>query len=118
MSTLSFDVAPMFPWPLLGGLAGVAALIVAFGLYRRARGMGWRTLAIAALLLALLNPVVIVGNSLDIALEPDENGIGTVTVRATDPSGATITDTVTVSRAIGGVWPSHSCWRAVTCSPN
>ena len=45
---------------------------------------------------SLLNPVVIVGGSLDIALVPDANGIGTVTVRATDPSGATITDTVTV----------------------
>jgi hypothetical protein len=59
VSTLSLAVAPMFPWPVLAGLAFAAALIVAFGLFRRARGMGWRVLAIAALLLALLNPVVI-----------------------------------------------------------
>ena len=59
MSTLSFDAAPMFAWPVLAGLAAIAALIVAFGLLRRARGMGWRVLAIAALLLALLNPVMI-----------------------------------------------------------
>ena len=59
MSTLSFDVAPMFAWPVLAGLALVAVLVVAFGLFRRARGMGWRVLAIAALVLALLNPVLI-----------------------------------------------------------
>ena len=59
MSTLSFDAAPMFAWPVLAGLAAIAAPIVAFGLLRRARGMGWRVLAIAALLLALLNPVMI-----------------------------------------------------------
>ncbi len=49
----------MFAWPVLAGLAAIAVLIIAFGLWRRARGMGWRVLAIAALLLALLNPVMI-----------------------------------------------------------
>ena len=59
MSTLSFDAAPMFAWPALAALAVIAALIIGFGLWRRARGMGWRVLAIVALLLALLNPVII-----------------------------------------------------------
>ena len=59
MSTLSFDAAPMFAWPVLAGFAAIAALIIGFGLWRRARGMGWRVLAIVALLLALLNPVII-----------------------------------------------------------
>jgi len=59
VSTLSFDAAPMFAWPVLAGFAAIAALIIGFGLWRRARGMGWRVLAIVALLLALLNPVII-----------------------------------------------------------
>jgi hypothetical protein len=59
VSALSFDVAPMFDEAVLAGLAAVAVLIIAFGVFRRARGIGWRVLAIAALLLALLNPVLI-----------------------------------------------------------
>ena len=59
MSALSFDVAPMFDEAVLAGLAVAAVLIIAFGVFRRARGIGWRVLAIAALLLALLNPVLI-----------------------------------------------------------
>jgi hypothetical protein len=55
--TISFG--PLVPWPVLAGLAavGVIALIVTWWL--RARGAGWRTLAVVGLLLALLNPTAV-----------------------------------------------------------
>lgn len=49
-------LSPLLPWPVLGVLFAIAALIVLFALWRRARG-GWlRALALAILALALLNP--------------------------------------------------------------
>ncbi len=53
-----FSVAfsPLLPVWLLGALAALALVGVAFGLARRARGIWWRALALGVLLLALLNP--------------------------------------------------------------
>ncbi len=48
--------APLLPWPLIGALAGAAALVSLFALWRRARGLGLRVLAIAVLLGLLANP--------------------------------------------------------------
>ena len=49
----------MFPWPVLGALAALSAVILCFGLWRRARGLLWRTAALAALLAGLSNPVLV-----------------------------------------------------------
>ncbi len=59
MDMLTVNFAPMFPWPVLGAVAGLALIIAAYGVVRGARGMLWRTIAIAALWLALANPVLV-----------------------------------------------------------
>jgi hypothetical protein len=56
---LTIDFAPLFPWIVIAGLAALSALLLAYGALRRARGMGWRILAIAGLVLALANPVAV-----------------------------------------------------------
>ena len=56
---LSIDWAPLLPWPVLAGLATVALAVVALAFWRRARGAGWRALAVLALLVALANPSLI-----------------------------------------------------------
>ena len=53
--TLSFS--PLLPWIVIGALAVVAALLSAFGLWRGVRGAVLRSFALAALVLALANPV-------------------------------------------------------------
>jgi hypothetical protein len=57
MLSITFD--PMVAWPLIAGLGALAAALIAFGLYRAAGGVWWRTLAVSALVLALANPVLI-----------------------------------------------------------
>ena len=49
--------SPLVPLYLIAGFAIVGALPVALGFFRRVRGSIFRALALAALLLALLNPV-------------------------------------------------------------
>lgn len=53
--TLSFS--PLLPWIVIGVLAVVAALLSAFGLWRGVRGAVLRSFALAAVVLALANPV-------------------------------------------------------------
>ncbi len=52
----AITLAPLLPWPLLVTIFGLAALIVIFGLIRRAAGAGWRLAALTVLFAALLNP--------------------------------------------------------------
>jgi hypothetical protein len=54
--TVTFD--PLLPWWLVAVLAFAATALVALGLYRRQRGMVLRTLALALLVGALANPVI------------------------------------------------------------
>ena len=56
---LTISWAPLVPWELLAGVAGLAALLLLFALIRRAPGAWWRTLAIATLLIALANPSLV-----------------------------------------------------------
>jgi hypothetical protein len=56
---LSIAFAPMFPWTVLAALGALTLLLSAFGLWRRARGTGWRLLAAGVLLAALANPVLV-----------------------------------------------------------
>ncbi|MCZ6885585.1 MAG: hypothetical protein O7E53_04365 [Alphaproteobacteria bacterium] len=48
--------APILPWPGIAAFAAAAALVALFALWRRARGLGLRVLAIAVLLGLLANP--------------------------------------------------------------
>ena len=56
MSDYSILFSPLLPWPVIETLAGLAILLVAFGLFRRRRGALLRGLAFVALLLALADP--------------------------------------------------------------
>ena len=66
---LSF--APLVPWPLLAALGLLAVVLAAIGVARRARGSGLRALALAVLILALLDPRAVSKNRVarsDVAL--------------------------------------------------
>jgi len=58
-SAYTIALAPLLPWWALSALGLVALLIVAFGLWRRARGLAWRALAVAALYATLINPALV-----------------------------------------------------------
>ena len=51
--------APLLPWPVIALLALCGLSSLGFGVLRRAPGLGWRALAIAVLLAALVNPSLI-----------------------------------------------------------
>ncbi|HUK60198.1 MAG TPA: hypothetical protein VLV50_13290 [Stellaceae bacterium] len=59
MSGLSLAFSPLLPWWAVAAFAAVAALAVAFGAFRRARGIAWRLLALAALILILVDPSLV-----------------------------------------------------------
>jgi hypothetical protein len=56
---LSLAAAPLLAWPVIAAFAAAALLLLAFGAWRRARGLPWRALAIAILLAALINPSLV-----------------------------------------------------------
>ncbi len=56
---ISIDFTPSLPWLWIGALAALAGLAVGWGLAIRARGAGWRLLAVCGLLAALINPVAV-----------------------------------------------------------
>jgi hypothetical protein len=58
-AAVSIAASPLVPWWVIGAFAGVAFLLIAFGIFRRARGVAWRTLAIAILLATLINPSLV-----------------------------------------------------------
>ena len=51
--------SPYIPWAALIVLGIASASLLAFGAYRRARGMGLRALFVAAMLLTLANPQLV-----------------------------------------------------------
>ena len=52
-------VAPLLPWWAIGVLGAAALGILALGIWRRARGLAWRILALAALFAAVINPALV-----------------------------------------------------------
>ena len=56
---LTVAFAPLVPWAVIWGIAGVAAALLLFGAFHRARGTVLRFLAIGAGLAALANPAII-----------------------------------------------------------
>ncbi len=58
-SAYNLAFAPLLPWWAIGAFGGVALIIVALGLWRRARGLAWRVAAIALLLATLANPSLV-----------------------------------------------------------
>jgi hypothetical protein len=60
MSAASIAFSPLLPWLVIAVLAVLGIAAVAAGLIRRARGILWRSLVLAVLLLALANPSFVV----------------------------------------------------------
>jgi hypothetical protein len=58
MNGTEMTFAPLLPWPVLGAVAAVAAVMVALALWRGLRGWWLRGLAAVALLAALANPAL------------------------------------------------------------
>ncbi|MBV8888496.1 MAG: hypothetical protein JO305_02385 [Alphaproteobacteria bacterium] len=58
-SAYTIAAAAMLPWWAIAALAAIALLVVALGLWRRARGLWWRAAALAMLLAALVNPSLV-----------------------------------------------------------
>jgi hypothetical protein len=58
-SAYTLAAAPLLPWPVIAGLAVAALLLLALGLWRRARGILWRGAALAMLLAILVNPSLV-----------------------------------------------------------
>ena len=54
----SLTLAPLLPWPAIAVLGALASITVALGWLKRARGTGWRTVALIAVVAALANPTV------------------------------------------------------------
>ena len=60
MNAFSLDWSPLVPLPLLIGLVVLVVAALVAGILLRAGGIAWRTLAAAALLVALGNPAMVV----------------------------------------------------------
>jgi uncharacterized membrane protein len=58
-SAYTLAASALLPWPAIVALALAALLLLAFGLWRRARGILWRGAAFAMLLAILVNPSLI-----------------------------------------------------------
>ncbi len=102
----SVDFAPLIPLWLVIGLGAIGLALVAFAIYRRAAAAWLRALALAAMTIALLNPVI-VQQERDplptvVALVVDHSASQTLETRteATDAAAATLTDRL---NAIDGV---------------
>ncbi len=54
---MTLDFQPLIPWPFIAMLALAAVLLSALGFWRGVRGAAFRTAALAAVLLAVANPV-------------------------------------------------------------
>ncbi|MDD9928807.1 MAG: hypothetical protein OXR03_23510, partial [Rhodospirillaceae bacterium] len=59
MAGTTIEFAPLLPWIAVIALGVAAALLAGIGLYVRANGALWRTLAFAVLMLTLMNPSLI-----------------------------------------------------------
>src|SRR5205823_3859592 len=58
-SAYALAAAPLLPWWMIALLGGAAVLMLAPGIWRRARGIAWRAAAAAMLLAILVNPSLV-----------------------------------------------------------
>ena len=59
-SSITFGISPLLSMELIAGLGALSIFVLAFGAVRRAPGLFWRSLACVGLIVALLNPSLIV----------------------------------------------------------
>src|SRR5438477_347561 len=58
-SAYTIATAPLLAWWAITALGGIAVVVLLFGVWRRARGIGWRAVAVAMLLAILVNPSLV-----------------------------------------------------------
>jgi hypothetical protein len=58
-SAYTIAAAPLLPWWAIAALAGLGLVVLALGVWRRARGIVWRGAALAMLLAILVNPSLV-----------------------------------------------------------
>ena len=58
-SAYTIVAAPLLPWWAVAALGGAAVLVLALGVWRRGRGILWRTAALAMLLTIIVNPSLV-----------------------------------------------------------
>lgn len=51
--------APLLPWEILAAIAAIGLALIGLGLWRRARGVAWRLIPLAALLTTLAGPQLV-----------------------------------------------------------
>jgi hypothetical protein len=59
VGAFTLATAPLLSWMAIALLGALCALVLGFGLLRRARGLPWRAIALAILLAALVNPSMV-----------------------------------------------------------
>ncbi|HXP31717.1 MAG TPA: hypothetical protein VN832_11540 [Stellaceae bacterium] len=59
MNGLTIAAAPLLPWAAIIAFAALAAAALGYGAWRRARGTAWRLVAVAVLLLILIEPSLV-----------------------------------------------------------
>src|SRR5579883_170522 len=59
IGTLNIAIAPLLPWPILGPLIGLAVLAALATFVGRGRAKWWRSLLLAGLVFALLDPSIV-----------------------------------------------------------
>src|SRR5690348_9680275 len=55
----SLATSPLLPWWAIGAFVSAALVLIAFGAWRRARGIVWRLLASLALAAIVINPSLV-----------------------------------------------------------
>ncbi|WP_323762397.1 glutamine amidotransferase [Maricaulis sp.] len=75
----ALDFAPLLPWSVIAGLAGVALLAIAAGGAQKLSGWIWRTLAVGLITLVLANPSLV---------EEERDPLPDVAVLVTDTSAS------------------------------
>ena len=54
------SLAPLIPWPLIAAAGALAAVLLSITAWRASRGVLWRVAAMAVLLAALANPLIVI----------------------------------------------------------
>ena len=75
----ALDFAPLLPWSVIGGLAGIALLAIAIGGLQKMSGWIWRSLGVLMIALVLANPSLV---------EEERDPLPDVAVLVTDTSAS------------------------------
>jgi hypothetical protein len=77
MTATALDFAPLLPWPVIAGLAGLALLVTLASALQRLSGWIWRSLVVLGIALVLANPSLV---------EEERDPLADVAILVTDTS--------------------------------